>query len=145
MDPGIGQVVGECLSACRAEDLVTAPPHREQRHAAGPEVLMDTWVLRRVGGIVAEQFELHFVIAWTRYQRVVVIPRFRIDQRLVWHSGDVLPAGGVQGEELPHRAFGLGCLLGLIGTYRLPEALNDAGVVGVASLADDRRDRRRAV
>ena len=43
MDLGIGQVVGECLSACRAEDLVAASPDREQWHAAGAEVFMDGW------------------------------------------------------------------------------------------------------
>src|SRR6202012_232987 len=145
MDLGIGQVIGERLCACRSEDLVAASPYREQRHAAGPEILMDSWVLRRVGGIVAKQFELHVVIAGSRYQRVVMAPRFRIDQSLVWHSGDVLPAGGVQGEELPYRAFGLDRLLGRIGTHRLPEALNEAGIVGVTALADDRCDRGRIV
>src|SRR6201984_1664951 len=69
------------------------------------------------------------------------MPGLGIDQRFVRHPGDVLPAGGIQGEELPYGALSLGGLLSLVGRDNLPEALHKAGVVSVAVLTDDRRDR----
>src|SRR5271166_4136150 len=77
------------------------------------------------------------------YSGEFVIPRFRIDQRLVSDTRDVLPAGGLQGEELPYRGLGPGGRPGLVVPHGLPEALNEASVVAVAVLADDRRDGGR--
>src|SRR5271163_3805486 len=74
-----------------------------------------------------------------------MMPGFGADQRLIGHAGQVLPPGGIQSEELPYRRLVFGGWLVLIGTHRLPEALDEAGVVGVAALADDRGDRRRIV
>src|ERR1700722_19326440 len=74
-----------------------------------------------------------------------MMPSFGSHQCLVGHAGQVLPPGGVQSEELPYRRLVFGGWLVLIRTHRLPEALDEAGVVGVAALADDRRDRRRVV
>src|ERR1700759_4349144 len=71
------------------------------------------------------------------------MPGLWIDQCFVRHPGYVLPAGGIQGEELPYRALGFGGWPALVGRDHLPEALHKAGVVRIAALADDRRDRGR--
>ena len=50
MDLGIGQVVGECLSACRAEDLVTAP----QTASSGTRLERKySWTLGYIGELLA--------------------------------------------------------------------------------------------
>ena len=97
---------------------------------------MQPRVQRQVAGVVAEQGQLDQVVAGPGQQRVVVGPGVRVDQGLVRHPGQVLPAGRLQGERLPDRGFGVRGLLALVVPDRLPEALDEPGVVPVAVLAD---------
>ena len=97
---GVGQVVNERFSARRPEDFITATPHRQKRHPAGPEVFVHARIHRRVGGVVPQQFQLYQVVARPGYQGMVVVPTVGIYQCLVRHAGEVLPLGGVQREEL---------------------------------------------
>ena len=145
MNLGVGEVIGECLRTGRAEDFVTATPYRQQRHLAGAKVFLHARVHRRVGGVILQQLQLHVVVARPRYQCVVVIPGSGIYQGLVGYAGEVLPPGGVQREELSYCGFVVGRLLILIGPHDFPEAFDEAGVVPVAALADDRRDRGRVM
>jgi hypothetical protein len=57
----------------------------------------------------------------------------------------VLPVDGLEAQGLADRGFGLRVLALPVVAHRLPEVLDEAGLVAVAALSDDRRDRIRVV
>jgi hypothetical protein len=95
------------------------------------------------GGVVGEQGELDQVVAGPRHHGEVVVPAVGADQALVGHAVQVLPPDGLQGQGLAERGLGRWVLVLPVRPQRLPETLGKAGLVAVAALGDDRRDRAR--
>jgi hypothetical protein len=142
-DLGARGVVGEGEGAGRPEDLVVAAPDSQQRHPAGAQVGAQLRVQREVAGVVGEQPELHEVVARPGHLREVVVPGVGADQALVGHAVQVPPPDGLQGQGLADGGLGLRAAFLPVVAQRLPEGRHEAGLVAVAVLGDDRRDRCR--
>ena len=98
-------------------------------------------VQRHVVAVVAEQGELHAVDPGARQPFHVVVPGIRRDRGRVRRAGYVLPTYVLERERAADRSFGLWARVGPVshGAPR-PEAVEEAGLVGVAVLRDDRLD-----
>lgn len=118
-------------------------PAPQQRDATIPEVGVQPRVERPVGGVVAEQGELHQVVAGAADVAVVGRPGVRVDALGVVDAVQVLPADGVQVEGGTDRRLRLRPRVLGVRPQGRPELRDEAVLVGVAALRDHRGDRGR--
>jgi hypothetical protein len=133
-------VARERRGARGGEDLVVPPPDREHRHLRGAEPLVHRRVQLAVGRVVAEQRQLHVVLARSGEECEVVLPGVGVDGGRVRHAVGVLPFDGFPAEGGTERVARLGGAFGGVGPDRVPEAGHEALFVGVAVLGDDADD-----
>jgi hypothetical protein len=87
----VWQIAGESPGPVRSEDLVSRTPDRQERDLAGAEVFLELRVAVDVGRVVAEERQLHLIVAGPAQQSLIVQPGVRADEAPVGGAVLVLP------------------------------------------------------
>ena len=122
------------------EDDVPFAPHRQDRHLAFTNILLELWIERHVGLVVHQQLELDVLVSRAVHEHLIEIVSCGIDNIEVRLAFGVLPLCFLEGEKIVAEEVGGFFVVILPPRFeRVPEVAESL-FVGVPVLADDGRD-----
>src|SRR5262249_11876603 len=142
MHLGLRNILFERFRTGRKKERIIFTPYGQQRWLIFPEILLESRIERHVACIIFKEIELHFVGTGTSEVKIVQRAAIRRNDGWIGNAMGVLDSGWFRLQEYA-KSMGirLGCVLP-VGANWIPPAAQ-ALFIGVAILADDRRDAVR--